>query len=301
MIEMAAKIGVEHRFLSSFYLLYNPEVDGRHAQFLPGKDEVEFLRTNHTGMLLFKKAALALLDAAHDTRDPRHGGSSTSRAMARLPFESPREAFNEATEAFTKIVELNRALAQSLDQQEFRRMTEYFGTVDVRGRILRGVNAGDQPWSYIIDLLFGVDLKRVFEVAFARKYPPHIQNAAQALAYEFETSEAGYLRASYLLPEDYIALTETIQLVSTASAFILHPSSFILSPETVQVYLMTSNTHYGLAKKYVPIDPHTGTQIGSSGTNIDTFLKTLIEERRRALDKLTQVGERSSTSLIPHS
>src|SRR2546421_910 len=50
-----------------------------------------------------------------------------------------------------QIVDWNRELAHSLDREEFRAMTEYFNEVEVGGRIMRGVNAGDQPWSYIID------------------------------------------------------------------------------------------------------------------------------------------------------
>ncbi len=275
MIEIAAVIGVEHRFLASFYLLNNPVIEGLHAQFLPGKDEAAFLHTNHLGMLLFKSAAVALLDAAKSMMRDKNEHIIVLKSL------------EIATNAFLEIVELNRALAQSLDRHEFALMTQYFGVVEVRGVMLRGVNAGDQPWSYIIDLLFGVNLKHVFEMAFDERYPATIKTSADALRYEL--NHRSYLKQKYLLPEDFDKLAETIDLLTTTeSPFILHPSSFILSPlrEAIRTYLMTSNTHYGLAKKYVPPDPESGKQIGSSGTNIDIFLKTLIDERRQALDLL---------------
>ena len=57
-----------------------------------------------------------------------------------------------------------------------------------------------------------------------------------------------------------------------------------VSTEAMQTYLMTSNTHFGLARKFVPVDPKTQTQIGSSGTNIQKFLKEgLIDGRAKVL------------------
>jgi hypothetical protein len=57
-----------------------------------------------------------------------------------------------------------------------------------------------------------------------------------------------------------------------------------LMHEAMQTYLMTSNTHFGLARKFVPVDPNTQTQIGSSGTNIQKFLKEgLIDGRAKVV------------------
>ena len=284
MIDLAAQLGVEHRFLSTFYLLYNPESGGKSAQFRPGKDEAEFAGANRVGTIQFRTAALALLDA---TKLLASEGSDADAVASLLHM---------AGEAFDRIVELNRDLAQHLDRKKFGLLTKYFGTVNVRGRELRGVNAGDQPWSYIIDLLLGVDLKRAFETAFGRTYPESVITSAQAVAYEFKME--GYLQAHYLLPEDYARLEETIGLVSAGPATLLvgvenrlevreREALTALIEETIRKYVMTSNTHYGLAKKYVPVDKETGEQIGSSGTNIEKFLKLgLIDERMKTLQYL---------------
>jgi hypothetical protein len=280
----AMQLGVEHRFLASFYLLYNPELEGKSAQFRPGKGEAAFAGANKTGMILFRTAALALLDAAKFLTGER------------TDTESVANLLRTASEAFNRIIELNRDLAQHLDRKEFELLTKYFSTVSVRGRELRGVNAGDQPWSYIIDLLLGVDLKQAFETAFGRVYPVSITTSAQVVAHEFQAQN--YLRANYLLPEDYARLEETIELMNAGSAtlhariedrFMAQEQETLIAllEGTVRKYVMTSNTHYGLAKKYVPVDKETGEQIGSSGTNIEKFLKRgLIDERMRILQDI---------------
>ena len=284
LVKLASSLGVESRFLSSFYLMYNPGIEGRRAQFRPGKDESEFVRANQMGIVQYKLAALALL-----------------RTMKWLVLEKPSphlivEQLREASEAFSNIVEGNRDLAHNLDKREFEFLTEYFSTVEVQGRTLRGVNAGDQPWSYIIDLLLGVDLKQAFQIGFDRDYPSDIETSVDVVSYEFKSGN--YLKSNYLLPEDYEHLTETLGIVNNGPDTLLSAiencytsegkAALIMSLHSVmKSYIMTSNTHYGLAKKYVPADPSTGTQIGSSGTNIDKFLKKgLIEERMKRLHDL---------------
>ncbi|HWF44176.1 MAG TPA: monodechloroaminopyrrolnitrin synthase PrnB family protein [Candidatus Kapabacteria bacterium] len=281
MIDLASKLGVEHRFLATFYLLYNPEMGGKAAQFRSGNDEAEFANANRIGIIEFRTAALALLEAA---KLFAHGAYESQRIAALL---------QQASVSFDRIVELNRGLAQRLVRKEFELLTKYFGKVNVRGRELRGVNAGDQPWSYIIDLLLGVDLKRAFETAFDRMYPANVRDSADAIRHEFELND--YLRKNYLLPEDYARLEETLALVDAGASSILiaiedHSSGneqemlTALFQEVIKKYVMTSNTHFGLAKKYVPVDSQTHEQIGSSGTNIEKFLKRgLIDERMKIL------------------
>ncbi|MDP4199684.1 MAG: DUF1864 family protein [Bacteroidota bacterium] len=273
MIPLAASLGVEHRFLAFFYLLHNPKVNGLHAQFRPGPGEAAFANINREGTKYFQSAALQLLEAHKRL-------SSGSKDVLEL--------LHSATADFERIVTLNRELAQTLDRDEFKALTEYFQTVVVQGRTLRGVNAGDQPWSYIIDLLLGVNLKHVFEIAFDRKYPPEVQTVADAIIHEFNHGD--YLRRNYLLPEDYAKLEETEALFANGApniiAAVASGDSEILSAlrDVAQTYLMTSNTHLGLARKFVPVDPESHTQIGSSGTNIQKFLKDgLIDERARTL------------------
>jgi hypothetical protein len=292
MIELAATFGVEHRFLASFYLLCNPEIEGKAAQFRSGSDEAAFAEANREGMSEFRNAALALLEAAKLFAN----GLPALEAVVLL--------LRDATDAFDRIIALNRGLAQRLDRKEFELLTKYFGKVNVRGRELRGVNAGDQPWSYIIDLLLGVDLKRAFETAFERMYPAKVTDSAGALRYELEFGE--YLRANYLLPEDYARLEETLEIVGSGS-YSLHAtienyfdphdreSLITLLQDVAKKYVMTSNTHFGLAKKYVPVDPQTHEQIGSSGTNIEKFLKQgLIDERMKILQNTERNYSRRS-------
>ncbi len=278
MILLAASLGVETRFLAVFYLLHNPEVDGLHAQFLPGKDEADFAGANRLGMQLFQRAALGLLEAYKQLC----AGPATREVV---------DLLSGAAKDFSQIVEVNRELGRTLDRDQFRALTEYFQNVVVQGRDLRGVNAGDQPWSYIIDLLLGVDLKHVFEVAFDRKYPPEVLTVADAIIYEFNHGD--YLKRGYLLPEDYTKLEETEAAIANGQASL--PNAIrgdnreLLNAmrSAIESYLMTSNTHLGLAKKYVPVDSQTHVQIGSSGTNIQKFLKDgLIDERARVLADL---------------
>jgi hypothetical protein len=277
MILLAQSLGVESRFLAFFYLLHNPEIDGLHAQFRPGKGEDDFARINRQGTKNFQHAALNLLEAY--------------RSVVRGDLIAPKKLLKETVKDFREIVEWNRELAQSLDRDEFKAMTEYFNEVEVRGKRYRGVNAGDQPWSYIIDLLLGVDLKNAFEVGFDRKYPPEIKTSARAMAYEFEHHD--YLHSGYLLPEHYAKMEETEQTLMSGPQSLPEavaqsaPNDLelqLLLHEAMQTYLMTSNTHFGLARKFVPVDPNTQTQIGSSGTNIQKFLKEgLIDGRAKVV------------------
>src|SRR5207249_1492645 len=141
------------------------------------------------------------------------------------------------------------------------------------------------------DLLLGVDLKHAFEAGFGHEYPENVQTSAEAIVWEFDHDS--YLRRNYLLPEDYAKLEETMVILSNGPRNLIAAleeravtDSEILSliRDLMQTYLMTSNTHFGLARKYVPVDAKSQEQIGSSGTNIQKFLKEgLIDGRAKAL------------------
>ena len=307
MIQFAHSIGVEHRFLSVFYLFYNPEIpdlQGKFAQFRPSEYETAFIRVNREGTLQYKLAANALVNAfnlLHSTL---------------ASFESLKSFLESAATAFRKISHGNSLLLKTPGGEEFQFLTQYFGEVQVAGKTLRGVNAGDQPWSYIIDLVLGVDLKRVFQQAFEgtmseRDYLAHAKSSAEVIAYEFRSSE--YLHEKYLLPEDYTFLTKVIQVI------IHNPSSLIsaiasFSPEeqlqiaeklhdVMKQYLAASNVHFQLAKRFVPKNAD-GEQIGSAGTNIVRFLKEgLNAERERVMRSLEMkypsLSKTNSTETIP--
>jgi len=287
MLRLASSIGVQHRFLSVFYLFYNPEIpdlQGKFAQFRPSDYETAFLRINHEGTLQYKLAANALYDAF----DQLHGGAAS--------FESIRSLLESAATAFHKISLGNAMLLKTAGSEEFRFLTQYFGEVQVAGKSLRGVNAGDQPWSYIIDLVLGVDLKRVFERAFEgtpseRNYLAHAKTSADVIDHEFRSGE--YLHSTYLLPEDYEYLRTIIQKIE------VHPepltsilSSSFLGDEELEIaavlhqvirhYLTASNVHFQLAKRHVPHNAN-GEQIGSAGTNILRFLKEGLNDEREKI------------------
>lgn len=103
MIPLAASLGVESRFLAVFYLLHNPEIDGLHAQFLPGTDEAAFADANRIGMQLFQRAALRLLEAYKQLCV----GPATREVV---------DLFSGAAKDFAQIVELNRELGWTLDR-----------------------------------------------------------------------------------------------------------------------------------------------------------------------------------------
>ena len=194
---------------------------------------------------------------------------------------------DQAATAFRKISKGNAMLLNTPGGEEFKYLTQYFGEVRVQdGPPLRGVNAGDQPWSYIIDLLLGVDLKHVFERAFEgtpaeRKYPPEVRTSADVVRHEF--SAGGYLHANYLLPEDYAVLDHVIETLNGTEETLVQFIEKRFAPieqrglaealhEGVKHYLAASNVHYQLARRHVPKNPE-GEQIGSAGTNIVKFLK----------------------------
>src|ERR1019366_10517527 len=81
-------------------------------------------------------------------------------------FEVLEAHLETAATAFRRISHGNSLLLKTPGGEEFKFLTKYFGEVQVAGKTFRGVNAGDQPWSYIIDLVLGVDLKQVFQQAF---------------------------------------------------------------------------------------------------------------------------------------
>jgi hypothetical protein len=82
----------------------------------------------------------------------------------------------------------------------------------------------------------------------------------------------------HLLQHDRPNLTRTIEQHTS------DPDMLQAMHDVMQSYLMTSNTHFGLARKYVPVDENNHLQIGSSGTNIQKFLKEgLIDERAKIL------------------
>jgi Domain of unknown function (DUF1864) len=284
MTGIADNIGVEHRFLSVFYLFYNPEIpdlQGKFAQFRSSEYETAFLRVNREGTLQYKLAANALFDAFDLLR----------RGFA--SFQSITSLLESAVTSFQRIAHGNSLLLKTPGGEEFKLLTQYFGEVQVGGKSLRGVNAGDQPWSYVIDLLLGVDLKRVFQQAFVgttseRSYIANAKTSAEVIAYEFQSSE--YLHQKYLLPEDYEFLMNVIQKLLefpeplTSSI----PNSFS-SEEQFQIaeklhavmkhYVAASNVHFQLAKRFVPKNPE-GEQIGSAGTNIVRFLKDGLNAER---------------------
>lgn len=285
MTELADSIGVEHRFLSVFYLFYNPEIpdlQGKFAQFRPFEYETAFLRINKEGTLQYKLAAQALSNAYNLLTTNQSSSSAIGSAL------------NLAAAAFRKISHGNSMLLNTPGGEEFKYLTQYFGEVRVAGGPpLRGVNAGDQPWPYIIDLLLGVDLKRVFERAFEgtlseRHYPSEVQTSADVVAFEFQSRE--YLRSNYLLPEDYADLTDTIEAIHRSGETL--PSAIqkkFFGSERAELatelhtvtkhYLAASNVHYQLARRYVPKDSH-GEQIGSAGTNIIKFLREGLNAER---------------------
>ncbi len=291
MTQLAGSIGIEHRFLSVFYLFYNPEIpdlQGKFAQFRPSEYETAFLRVNKEGTLQYKLAANALVTVYNQLQ-------STFSS-----FESITSLLETAANAFHKISLGNGMLLKTSGGEEFKFLTQYFGEVQVSGKTLRGVNAGDQPWSYIIDLLLGVDLKHVFEHAFegtpsARHYPPEIKTSADVVHHEFQSGE--YLHGNYLLPEDYEYLKDVIQKITNSGKPLTSaiPISFSdreqleiakLLYEITKQYLAASNVHYQLAKRFVPKNPD-GEQIGSAGTHIVQFLKEgLNVERERVKNNL---------------
>jgi len=289
MIGLANEIGVEHRFLSAFYLFYNPEMpdlQGKFAQFRPSEYETAFLRINKEGTLQYKLAAQSLSKAFILL--------STGRASA----TDVASNLDTAAAAFRKISHGNSMLLNTPGGEEFKYLTQYFGEFQIAGKPLRGVNAGDQPWSYIIDLLLGVDLKRVFERAFEgtpteRHYPSEVRTSAAAVAFEFQSRE--YLRANYLLPEDYAALTEVVEMINrNGETLLLAIRKNFPGEEQLELtkklhavmkhYLAASNVHYQLAKRHVPKNIH-GEQIGSAGTNIVKFLREGLNAEREKVKR----------------
>ncbi|HET6401555.1 MAG TPA: monodechloroaminopyrrolnitrin synthase PrnB family protein [Candidatus Kapabacteria bacterium] len=289
MIELANALGVEHRFLSVFYLFYNPEIpdlQGTFAQFRPDDYETAFLRINKEGTLQYKLASQSL-SKAYDLLSTRQSAAAIETAL------------DSAASAFRKISHGNSMLLNTPGGEEFKYLTQYFGEVRVAdGPPLRGVNAGDQPWPYIIDLLFGVNLKRVFERAFEgtpseRHYPSEVRTSADVVAFEFQSRE--YLRANYLLPEDYAALTDVIGTINRSGETL--PSAikeYFSGAERAELtkglhtvikhYLAASNVHYQLARRHVPKNPQ-GEQIGSAGTNIVKFLREGLNAERESVKR----------------
>ncbi len=287
MTQLANSIGVEHRFLSVFYLFYNPEIpdlQGRFAQFRPSEYETAFIRVNREGTLQYKLAANALFDAftlLHSTLSS---------------FDSLTSLLQTAGTAFRKISHGNSLLLKTPGGEEFKFLTQYFGEVIVDGKRLRGVNAGDQPWSYIIDLVLGVDLKSVFQRAFEgtpseRSYIAHAKTSAEVIAYEFHISE--YLHEKYLLPEDFKFLMKVIRDLTEfpeplssliARSFSTEQQLDIAEKlhDVIKHYVAASNVHFQLAKRFVPAN-HAGEQIGSAGTNIVRFLKDGLNAEREKI------------------
>ncbi len=292
MIELARTIGVEHRFLSVFYLFCNPQIPdltGKYAQFHNSEYEATFIRINREGTRQYQIAAKALTDASD--RLLKFGPSK----------EKIAQLFQTAASAFRTISSGNAELIRAPGSEEFRTLTQYFGEVRVAGGPpLRGVNAGDQPWSYVIDLLLGVDLKHVFEVAFEdteseRHYPDEVITSADVVAYEFQSG--AYLHANYLLPEDYKFLTKVIRKMKQRPVALTHliPPSFSttdqialseLLHDVIKQYVAASNVHFQLARRFVPQNAE-GEQVGSAGTHIMKFLREgLNAEREKVKHKL---------------
>jgi hypothetical protein len=292
MIELAEAIGVEHRFLSVFYLFYNPEIpdlQGKFAQFRPSEYETAFLRINKEGTLQYKLAARSLSKVY------------TALSTASISVAAMASALETAASSFRKISHGNSMLLKTPGGEEFKYLTQYFGEVKVAGKTMRGVNAGDQPWSYIIDLLLGVDLKRVFERAFEgtpseRHYPSRVKTSAEVVAVEFQLG--AYLHPNYMLPEDYKELEDIVERANGKETLPTLIAKKFSSAEqsllagilhlVIKQYLAASNVHYQLARRHVPKDLH-GEQIGSAGTNIVSFLKEgLNAEREKVKHEIEQ-------------
>ncbi len=283
-LEFASRIGVEHRFLSVFYLFYNPELPdlrGRFAQFRPLEYETAFIRINKEGTLQYTHAAKALWKA--------YRMLETGNAH----YASLHSLLDLAVTSFRKISHGNSMLLQTPGGEEFRFITQYFGAVEIAGKTLRGVNAGDQPWPYMIDLLLGVDLKGVFERSFEgtsgeRRYPPAVRTSADMVRYEFDSGR--YLHPKYFLPEDYEELVQTTDAIERTNDTLLLAIRKRFSGaeqlelartlrEVMKHYLAASNVHWQLARRHVPKNA-AGEQIGSAGTNIVTFLRDGLNAER---------------------
>ena len=302
MIALAEKIGVEHRFLSAFYLFYNPEIpdmQGKFAQFRTSDYETAFLRINSEGTNQYKLGAEALTKAYNFL------------SISQPSFENILSLFQTAEACFRKISHGNSMLLNTPGGEEFRFLTQYFGEVEVSGKKLRGVNAGDQPWSYIIDLLLGVDLKHVFERAFhetesERHYPAYVRTTADVIHFEFHSGE--YLHTNYLLPEDYAYMMDILERVNDAEPLVYQIEAkfspedqrqlFAALEEATKHYLAASNVHYQLAKRYVPQNLH-GEQIGSAGTNIIRFLRDGLNAERESVKQKLEAKRNRILDSIP--
>jgi hypothetical protein len=295
MAELAKSIGVVPRFLASFYLRHNPEIpdmNGRFAQFREADYETAFLRINREGTLLYEQGAKALWSAY--------------RLLMTSPtsVDSLNSLLDEAANCFRRISQGNAMLLRTPGGEEFAMLTQYFSEVRVEGVKFRGVNAGDQPWSFVIDLVLGVDLKHVFQTAFEdtpveRHYPAEIRTSVDVVRYEFDSKL--YLRRDYLRPEDdekFESVLDTIDAEHDLIALLERapeqerPDLAKRLHAVIKNYLAASDVHFKLAKRHVPINAQ-GEQIGSAGTNIRKFLwHGLNDERRKVQQKLEQLYPR---------
>jgi hypothetical protein len=292
----AMSIGVAPRFLASFYLRHNPEVPeiaGRFAQFREADYETAFLRINREGTLLYEQGAKALWKAYQLLKTTP--SSDTLKSL-----------LDEAANCFRRISQGNAMLLRTPGGEEFAILTQYFGEVKVGLEKYRGVNAGDQPWSFIIDLVLGVDLKHVFQNAFEgtpveRHYPENVRTSVDVVRHEFRSKL--YLRHDYLRPEDDAEFGKVLAQIDAEHDLVAllerAPESDRLElakklQAVIRNYLAASDVHFELAKRHVPVNPQ-GEQIGSAGTNIRKFLwHGLNDERRNVQQKLEQLYPRLS-------
>jgi hypothetical protein len=177
LLEVERRWALAPRYLALPYLLLNRAEEGWPITFVESDAERQFIAGNADGVAIYE-IAWAL------TSRIRELGLTSVAAPAMLA---------ELARILDRLVHVHRDLQSVLDHDAyFQHVRHYYEAVTVDGRVLTGVNAGDQGWSMAIDLALGLAQPHTEYQAYLHSRLPYLPPSHRDLV-QRELAQRGWL------------------------------------------------------------------------------------------------------------
>ena len=181
LLEAERRWSLAPRFLALPYLFLNSAEDGWPITFLRSEAERQFIAANADGVAVYEMA-----------------WTLTSR-IRELGLTNPAvpSMLTELGRVLERLLHVHRGLQAVLDHDAyFQHVRHYYEAVTVDGRVLAGVNAGDQAWSMALDLALGLAQPHAEYKAYVRSRLPYMPPSHRDLVRQ-ELAQSGWLDEMY--------------------------------------------------------------------------------------------------------
>jgi hypothetical protein len=177
LLEVERRWSLAPRFLALPYLLLNSAEDDWPITFLASDAERQFIAANADGVAVYETAWTLV---------------SRIRVLG-LTHPAAPSILSELARIVGRLVPVHRDLQAALDHDAyFQHVRYYYEAVTVDGRVLAGVNAGDQAWSMALDLALGLAQPHAEYQAYMRSRLPYLPPSHRELVRQ-EIAESGWL------------------------------------------------------------------------------------------------------------